>query len=346
MRQLSNKLQCLAALAAFFIGFSAPVEAAEKIDLEADFIFAADESMETEDYYELEASLNFEFDIEDDFEVALDLEADRFEVEIDELSFKWKARQYAYLLFGKFENSLTLDEYMSAGDRPFGTKSPVSNLLDTHGYVSSAPGVRVYWKYDKDSLPIAYFLEAAFLPAHTEMRVDLGFLWHFNGKDSYAGIMACYLPYALHELWEELEEESDRELHNFVVDLVWADHSGRLVYGFETTAGSNLHDPIGLINTPGKGERSWFLGGDSYLGYRLQPGKIDWMPALRVSVLFPELTVMEANQIEVRWGNYLRFSKDIKLHVDGGLAIITRYDGDTLYTRLDPLWALNFRVEI
>jgi len=344
MRQLSNKLQCLAVLTAFFIGFTAPVEAAEKIDLEADFGFAADESMETEDYYELEASLKFEFDIEDDFEVALDLEADRFEVEIDELSFKWKARDYAYLLFGKFENALTLDEYMSAGDRPFGTKSPVSNLLDTHGYTSSALGVKAYRKYKQEGRPLSYFLEAAFLPAHTEMRVDLGFLYHFNGEESYAGIMACYLPYALHEYW--LEEEDEGETHNFVVNLAWADHETRLVYGLEATAGSNLLDPIGLINTPGKGERSWFLGGDAYLGYRLQPGKIDWMPAVRVSVLFPELTVMEANQVEVRWGNFIRFSKDIKLHVDGGLAVITRYDGDTLYTRLDPLWAVNFRVEI
>lgn len=344
MHQNLRNFMCFGSLLILIVAFSVPLQAAEKIDLDASFSFAADESMETEDYYDLEASLKFEFDIEDDFEVGLDLEADRFEVEIDELSFKWKAREYAYLLFGKFENALTLDEYMSAGNRPFGTKSPVSNLLDTHGYTGSAAGARVYWKYDQDSLPIAYFFEAAFLPAHTEMRVDLGFLYHFAGEDSYAGIMACYLPYALHEYW--LEEDAEGETHNFVVDLVWANHESRLVYGLEATAGSNLLDPIGLINTPGKGERSWFLSGDGYLGYRLQPGKFDWMPALRVSVLFPELTVMEANQIEVRWGNYLKFSKDIKLHVDGGVGIITRYDGDTLYTRLDPLWAINFRVEI
>jgi hypothetical protein len=330
----------------FLVLLQNPRQAAaeDALDITARFQAALDETMENEDLYELSASMQFEFEVTDKFDTVLELEADRFEVEVEELSFKYKPGDYLHLLAGLFENSLTLDEYIPAHDRIFGTKSLISNLIETQGYISDSVGARVYKKYKKGTLPIAYFMETSFIPAHTEMQVDAGFLYHFGGKDSYAGILAGYLPYFAHEFW--LGERSRYQTHNFLVDLIFADHEQRLVYGLEATLASNLLDPIGLISYPGDGERSYFLGGDAYIGFSLELGQSEWLPALRATLLFPELTVMETYQVEIRWGNFFRFGKAVLLHVDAGLGILTRYEGSTLYTRLDPLYALKFMVRI
>ena len=105
-------------------------------------------------------------------------------------------------------------------------------------------------------------------------------------------------------------------------------------------------NPIGLINYPVQTDRPSFLGADFHIGYKFSFNKIEWLPALRYSILFPELTVIESNQMEIRLGNLLQFSKKIKLHIDGGIGITTRYSDGTLYTNLKPLWALSFIVSI
>ncbi len=85
-----------------------------------------------------------------------------------------------------------------------------------------------------------------------------------------------------------------------MVDFVWANHESDLIHGLELTFGSNLIDPIGLVHTSGEGYRSYFLSGDVYIGYTVPLEKFKWTPAIRLSVLFPEVTVLEARQMEVR----------------------------------------------
>ncbi len=79
----------------------APLYAKEKLDIDANFSFAVSDEMLFKDYYSIKAELEFEFEVTDKFEFTLELDADRFEVEADEISFKWKASSYLNILFGK-----------------------------------------------------------------------------------------------------------------------------------------------------------------------------------------------------------------------------------------------------
>ena len=131
-----------------------------------------------------------------------------------------------------------------------------------------------------------------------------------------------------------------------LLNLICADYEHKIIYGTELTLGSNLIDPLGITHTPGTGDRSFFFGGDTHVGYRFDFGKLQWTPALRFSILFPELTAMECQQIEIKLGNLLRILKRVYLHADFGLSINTQYSGDTLYTNLEFLWAFNITVKI
>ena len=129
------------------------------------------------------------------------------------------------------------------------------------------------------------------------------------------------------------------------MDLFWANHRDRFVYGLELSGGSNLIDPIGLIHFPGS-DPSIFLGADAYLGYRIGPKGKRWVPKFRYSILFPDASAWECQQMELRFGNEFRFRDEAKLHADVGLGIDTFYNGGELYTQLGFLWAINFLVNL
>ena len=97
--------------------------AEDKYNIDLRATFGSNSEIATTDYYVLNTDLAFEFNILDDFELTLGLEADRFEVEVEEITFKWKFSPYIYFLLGKFENALTLDEFVPAHKRLFGTKT-------------------------------------------------------------------------------------------------------------------------------------------------------------------------------------------------------------------------------
>ena len=318
--------------------------AKDRFDIDARFSFGGNNEIAKTDYYFLHTDLEFEFRILDNLECTLTLEADRFEVEAEEISIKWKIMDYATLLLGKFENALTLDEYMPAHKRIFAKKSSVSEYIDDLGYINSNFGLKVYKKYNKKTLPISYFLQGTFNSSDIEPQFDLGFFYHYNKKKSYLGILISYFPFITHDFW--LEENADTEKHNILVDLICADYEHKIVYGTELTFGSNLIDPLGIVHTPGTRDRSFFFGGDTHVGYRLSHKNFIWLPALRFSILFPELTTMDCNQMQIKLGNLFSFYKKVYLHADFGLGINTQYSGNTLYTNLEFLWAVNITVKI
>ena len=322
--------------------------AKDKLDIEANFSLATGDEIWHREYYSIASDLMFKFEVEDRFDSTLELDADRFEVEVDEIYFTWKASSYLYIRLGKFENALTLDEYIPKNKRKFAVKSLISSSIDSQGYIGNSMGIKLYKKHKKDTVPISYLFHLAAIPGHLEVQFDFGFFYHFDGKDSYLGLLCCYFPFIAHEIWPNYGPPRFEviQLHNYLFDLIFANYENNLIYGIELTYGSNLVSPIGLINYPVKTDRPSFLGADFHIGYFLSLNKIRWLPSLRYSILFPELTVSECHQMEIRLGNMLQFSKRIKLHIDGGIGVTTRYSMGTLYTNLKPLWALYFIVSI
>ena len=82
--------------------------AKDKLDIEANFTLATGDKIWYREYYSITSDLMFKFEVEDRFDSTLELDADRFEVEVDEIYFTWKASSYLYIRLGKFENSIRL----------------------------------------------------------------------------------------------------------------------------------------------------------------------------------------------------------------------------------------------
>ncbi len=307
-------------------------------DLKARLSMSTNDRLISSDYYALKGNIEFDVFIFDNFEIALEAELNKYKVDVGELSFSWKAHPYLSILAGKFENSLSIEEYLPAFNRIFATKTIITDEINSQGYISNSIGISLYKKYKKNYLPISYYLHYIYIPSQLESQFDFGFFYHYKGKNSYLGFLACYYPFLNHKKWNLSEYYN---LHNLLFDFVICDYSKSLQYCFELTLGSNLVNPIGQINYPVTTAHPMFLGGNFDIGYVFHFSNITWEPAFRSSILFPEVSRIRCNKINLIVGNAVCFFKRFKIHLDAGLGIITRYDSSVLTTRLTPRWGIN-----
>ncbi|MBN2439701.1 MAG: hypothetical protein JXJ04_00080 [Spirochaetales bacterium] len=314
-------------------------------EIEGDLVCGSNNEIILTDYYQLKANLEFSCKFMDYYKCTVELEADRYVVIAKEISLEWEQFLYVSILAGRFENSLTLEEYRPAHQRLFGTKSIVSDYIDLLGYVNNNIGIMLYKKYKQKTLPFSYYLLCSFNPSTTEVQGDCGFLYHFNKKSSYLGFFASYIPFLRHQFW--LEENAVSETHNVLFDLICAHYDYAFVYGIELTCGSNIIDPLALVRIPGAEDRSFFIGGDAHIGYSLEFGDLKLIPGLRFSILFPEFTVPECQQIEILYGTMLNIKDTWFIHGDIGLSINSLYgDDQQFYTQLGVLWAADVRLKL
>ena len=313
----------------------------EQLSMDVKFTFSFDHTVKFPEQFQrldiISSELDIEFKILKELEAVFEIEADRLEVEVNEIYFDWAAHNYVNISVGIFENALTIEEYIPGHKRLFGAKSLVAEYVDTVGYARRDLGVRVYKRYKK-KIPFSYFGHLNYISSTPEVQFDVGFLYGFNKKNSYLGLLGGYLPYLVRS--SDIERSATTR-HNFMIDFVWSDYENDFVHGLELTVGSNLMDPVVLIHTTSTGDRSYFLGGDFHLGYTFSHKKFDWIPALRFSVLWPDITVAEARQIEIRLGNLLRYDNNLFFHLDGGVNLSSQAGGDTR-TRIEPIYALAF----
>lgn len=321
-----------------------PFLPAAPVDVEGRLTFFSDDALKFSDYYYLRGELEFELEIVKGLEMVLELEADQLEVEMGELYLDWRPQSTFRLKAGRVENALTLDEVLPAFDRIFARPNGISRYIDSMGYVSKGTGARFSWSSPRRELPLSWFVHPLFVPSHAEIQLSGGLLYHFAGQDSYLGLLGAYFPFLVHEYI--LGSSEYLGLHNLLGSAVAANHEDRWIYGAELTLGSNLIDPVGLIHyTELEDSGSIFFGTDLYLGRRLDLGKAQWLPALRGSLLLPNLRVPRRYHLELTAGNLIELHKRVKLHLDAGLRLYSREIAERLYSRLEPIWALCFLAE-
>ena len=320
-----------------------PISTKESINLSANFSCNSHNNLYSFNNYTIKTNITLSFNLLNKLTCKSELETDNYNIRMGELSFDLKVHDYLYLMLGKFENLLTIDLYLQSEKRFFASNSLTSILIDKQGYISNSIGLKAYKPFAEDTVPISYFLHFLYLPSHIEAQLSAGFFFHYKGADTYLGLIGCYFPFIAHDKW--LGKNSRTKLHNYLLDLVFANHNRKIIYGTEITFGSNIIDPIGIIEYSKKIERSFFLGGDLYLGYSFSPNKINIIPVLRYSILFPEIQIMEYNIQEIRIGNCLSFSEIIYFNIDTGIRIHTKYISNKLYTQFRIIWALNITVK-
>lgn len=163
------------------VSVAANIQAEKKdMDIDARFVLEAGCELEDVDYYDIEAEIAFSFEVTKEVLLKLELEADKFEVESEEISLRWSALEFMWIKAGQFEPELMLDEVIGRRSRLFSTKTAVADYADASGYSINNLGVKIYRNYVKDTFPFSYAFHVAFNTAHFESQFIGAFFYHFD----------------------------------------------------------------------------------------------------------------------------------------------------------------------
>lgn len=359
------------------------------------FFIGSDSDMAKEDFYDLEGTLRFKFDVTDDIELVFKPELDKYEVDIDEISAKYTFFENHFIKAGKFENILSFDDQLGKFDRIFARSTIIDREIKDQGYVSHAIGLKYEYKGDffsrykrwykwwykwptipphgdGDRAPEIWedksrnvsdrgtelekdggshetggFAHFIYIPSQFEPQINCGIWRQTKKRDMFAGIFASYYPFVNHEVWGSEHVKASRD--NFICDMIYADYRGSFIYGTELTAGSSLINPVGKINFDVDTDYPFFAGADLHGGVRFYLSRdMSWLPALRATVLFPEVSEFECSDIDLVFGNQFTYKKKAKLHIDCGIGIVTKHDNwgdDDLKTKLEGRWAISLVIK-
>lgn len=324
-----------------FIFLSSAVFAENDYTLDARFLFAADDEISYTDQYQLKAELEYDFKVSENIECELELEADKYEIDVEEVFFRFERNGYE-IIAGKYKNKLLLSNILTSRENPLNAKNSMNQLLVDTSYLNHAIGAGI--ESEKEYFTDDYFyfnlhsVEAQFF----EPQFSGGYLHKFNNV--WTGFTGCYFPFFIKDSYIG---DFDDVGNNFLINFTAFKHEGLFLFGNELTFGKNIQDPIGLLNSGLFSDRDFFAGGDFYGGVRVYLNETELIPILRTSVLFPDSENMECSIIDLSFNNKIGFNEDIRLDFAIGIQVITEYDfQEDLVTSLDPLWNVSFKVFI
>ena len=104
--------------------------------IKPEFELSTNDEKAKEDFYNLHGTMRFKFQATDDIELVFKPELDKYEVDIDEISAKYTFLENHSIKGGKFENILSLDDYLGNYERIFARKNIVTREVKDQGYVS------------------------------------------------------------------------------------------------------------------------------------------------------------------------------------------------------------------
>ena len=310
------------------------------------FSLSTNNDMSTDDFYDLQGSLRLVFTMADDIELIFRTELDKYEVDVEELSAVYNIDRTNSVKTGKFENPLTLDDYLGSFVRLFARTTTVTREVKKQGYVTKSIGLK-YEKKDNKSDTWNYFGHLIYIPSQMEPQINGGFFYRTGDEKHLTGFIASYFPFVNHKSWSG--DSSYPNLHNILVSLIYTDYRNSFIYGAELTVGSNLVNPVGLINYSPDTDFPVFAGIDVHAGikYYLSP-RVTWTPLVRVTALHPEISEIECRDIDIVWGNRFGYGENLRLNLDLGPGFITRYDSygdDGLKTKLEWRWAFSLVIK-
>ena len=268
------------------------------------------------------------------------MSTDNYEIDSGEICARIELNSYLFITLGEFKNSLVFDQYLAQQDKIFAKDNLISEYTEKQGYTGNGIGIKLYKNYLRNTLPVSYFFHSLWLSSHSEGQFDFGFFYHYRGENTYLGFLASYFPFIAHHNW--LGERFGTNLHNFTLDLIFSNYAHNFIFGSEISIGSNLLDPLYLIDYLKSGDRSCFAGCDIHIGYSIESANFFWQPSMRYTILFPELKMMETHIQQIIAGCKFIYRDKIYFYTDTGININTKYIDDILYTNLELVWALKF----
>ncbi len=331
----------------FLILVSSLAFAQKEYEIDAKFSFQTNDEVSYTDQYELKGKLEFVFIINPVFICELELEADKYEVDVEEVLFRYLKNDFD-VMFGKYRNKLVLSALTSSRKNPIAARSALENLLRTQSYINRSIGAGI--ESNKNWKQGYFFAKLSSLEAQFfEPQFNTAYIHSFPGNIN-SGIAGCYFPFFIKDEYLGSNSISSEIIkgdvkNNFTAGIIAYKHEGTFIFGTETILGRNIHDPIGILYSGLYSSRDYFWGTDFYAGARLYFRQTEVIPVFRSTIFFPDTDDMKCNLLELSLNSKIGFTQDIRLDLSGGTRIITQYDYDMdLVTSLDPLWNISFSV--
>jgi hypothetical protein len=303
----------------FFLFINCHILPAKDI-LDGEFELTSDSDYEVEDLFELEGELTFTLDLPKTMEICIGIEVDQFELNPQEISFRFGRKDRFFIRGGYEENAMTLEEYRRGFLRPINTDSLSTDYYEFLGYVARNIGFRIYRKHDFDdsSFPLSWWGKLSMsLPNIYEPQVEGGVLYHFGGENSYLGFFAVYLPYFVHSLAQDGDTVWE---HYTAGTLGIANFGGPFLYSAWVATGVNMKDPLGLMPVPPGEDPGYFLGLDGLIGWQFKmKSEMLLITALQYSLLIPDISESVYHQQELVLGNQFYISSECKVFLDTGV---------------------------
>jgi len=307
-----------------------------------DILFSIDSETVYEDNVRVKGVIDFELDLPKKMTGRLVLEADRFEVGVNEISLDWKLDRFK-IETGYDQNAMTLYEIIPAFDRLVSSRNVLDRNYAFQGYVARNMSTTLSMEVVPEDAPsYSWWLRTSLsLPHMMEPQIEAGFLYQFSGEDSYAGILGLYLPFVVHPLF--FNSGYTEYEHHFALSGIFADFSGDFLYSLELSAGSNVSDPIGILPLPTTLSRSYWAGASGTAGIRYKLNEMDANSSLCYSILLPTLSSTSYLQQELLVANQVHISDEVKIFVDAGVRYTRSVD--TIYGQpvLQPVWNAGLR---
>lgn len=299
----------------------------------------------TYDYIELLFHLAFTFDILSCFTGTMAINADMYTINTDEISIQFSINDILAFKTGTFKNFLTIDGILSPEDSLFSSENILSYLIKNKGLISNSLTFSVFHKInnEKPVFPISFFLTIKILSKKYIPQIDAIILYHFNTKSHFFGLTGSYCP-----AYYSTSLLKDATVPLFFINAFLANFGDTFIYGCETGFGTTIIDSISIVLQPFVYDKpTFFCAADLFTGIRISMSKyISWIPILRCSIFFPEISQLENLYTEIICGNKFTLFEYITLHIDGGLRITNALIVEKLYMRILPFWELTVTTRI
>jgi hypothetical protein len=303
-----------------------------RLQFDGIFTMGSNSSIVYTEYFFIGAETDLSVDILKKVSASAEVELQKDDIDVEELFMEFNLPRKMFILMGKMENALTLDEFRPLRKRVLAEKSPLSLYLQEAGYTGGSFGFRVKREYDKGGLPISFNIDTLLSAKHIELQLNGGFFFHFCGDDSFLGTSVCYFPFFIEDF--ALNEPVDIS-HNFTTDIFFANFEHKFMWSLEFLAGKTLQDPLGL-STAG-GDLSLFLGWDVHGGYEIDFNEIAWIPSVRYAQTAENFTLFKEHEIHTIIGNRIVIKKKLNIQLNCGFRFFE--------THRDIAWSALFFAE-
>lgn len=219
-----------------------------KVDGEAEFEFNDSHIVADQFFtnYDIKGKIGLGFLLTKQWEIFLEVELDKYELDVEEISvkFSWIKNATHSIRAGRFEGDLVLNDFLKKRYELFSLKTPGVKYIEDLGYENFNTGIEykaenfIWSEFD---MSFSFFFNAA----HSEPQFIFSGIYNIDESLHFVALTASYLPYVKHQV--ALGGGAENQFNNILFDLKYYKYGESIVLAGEAAFGKNLIDRSGWL---------------------------------------------------------------------------------------------------